>query len=71
MEAVACKLVFGRRKPVTMSVGTCSMAYVRILFMVAGICTLVRMSALEHARRDGVDEFWPCVSCKIKDFRRR
>ena len=55
MEAVASKYW-------PASVGICSMVYVRIWFMVAGICKLIRMSASGHARRHGVDEFWSSVS---------
>ena len=66
MEAVACELVFGRRKPVSKSVGTCSMVYVRIFFMVVGICKLVRMSASRHAQRYWVEEFWAFALWKRK-----
>ena len=65
LKSVFCKLVFGRRKPASTSVWTCSEVHVRILlFMAEGVWKLACMPASGHASRCGVDEFWAWVLWK-------
>ena len=66
---MSCKLVFGRRKLVPISVGTCSAVFVVvvILYMAARICKEVRMFARWRDRDQSV-VYYVDTALKIRGY---